>query len=113
MLVCGNKDVKDAGSAILEGIGRPTQGGRGLGVQMSSTAVTRLTESVIMGKFGCTQIQTSSSCSSEKNFFNFWGRGWAYLALRFNRPFDKSPKKDFFGVFLHPKKHVLGQKMGL
>ena len=29
---------------------------------------------ILMGKFGCTQIRTSSSCSSEKIFFffNFW-----------------------------------------
>ena len=29
MLVCGNESVKNVGSEILEGIGCPTQGGRG------------------------------------------------------------------------------------
>ena len=57
---------------------------------------------IIMGKFGCTQIRTSSSESSErkKEFGNLFF-GFRYFAQRFNRPFDKNSKKWFFRVFLH------------
>ena len=49
---------------------------------------------IIMGKFGCTQIRTSSSCSSErkKDFGNLF-LGSEYFAQRLNRPFGKNPKK--------------------
>ena len=50
---------------------------------------------IIMGKFGCTQIRTSSSCSArkKKDLSNFGG-GLTYLAQRFNQLFDKNPKKN-------------------
>ena len=56
---------------------------------------------LIMGKFVCTQIRTSCSCSSEKekDFSNlFWGL--EYFAQRFNWPFDKNGQtKKFDPIF--------------
>ena len=49
---------------------------------------------IIVGKFGCTWIPTSSSCSSErkKGFLNFLGS--EYFAQRFNQPFDEIGQKN-------------------
>ena len=60
---------------------------------------------IIMGKFGCTQIRTSSSCSSErkKDFGNLFLGFWIFWPKFFS----------FFGVFLYPKNDVFGQKKGL
>ena len=49
-----------------------------------------------MGKFGCTQIRTSSYCSSEKKKdFLICFLGLENFAQRFNQHFDKNgPKTD-------------------
>ena len=67
-----------------------------------------------MVKFGCTQNRTSSFWSFEKkkNLLKFFG-GLAYLAQRYNRPFDKNPKKlTLFSTPRWPKKGVLGKSWG-
>ena len=52
---------------------------------------------IITGKFGCTQIRSSSSCSSEKkkDFFKSVFLGSEYFAQRFNRPVDKKGKQNW------------------
>ena len=69
-----------------------------------------------MGKFGCTQIRTSSSCSSKKTKDvkkkMGGGGGFEYIAQRFNRPFDKNGQKHF-DPFFDSLGEVFGQKMGL
>ena len=49
---------------------------------------------ITMGKFGCLQIRTSSSCNFEKKKILILFLGLEYFAQRFNRPVDKMPKKD-------------------
>ena len=65
----------------------------------------------IMGKFGSNfkLLQLREVKRFRQSVF----LGSEYFAQRFNRPFDKNPKKLFCRVFLHPKKDILGQKMGL
>ena len=55
---------------------------------------------VTMGKFSCTQIRTSSSCSSEGTWF--W-QSVFWFARRFNRPFDKKTQI-FLGHIFVPQK---------
>ena len=54
---------------------------------------------LLMGKFGCTQIQTSNSCSSKrkKDFGNLFFLCSGYSAKRFNWPFGKNGPKPIFG----------------
>ena len=58
-----------------------------------------------MGKFGCTQIQTSSSCSSEKKKNLVFFLGFEYFA---QRPFDKNGQK----IFLARRETLLAKKGG-
>ena len=69
---------------------------------------------IIMGKFGCTQIQTSSSFSSErKKYFSKSVLGGLHILPRgLISLLTKTPKK-IFRVFFYPKKDIIGQKMGL
>ena len=63
-----------------------------------------------MGKFRCTQIRTSNSCSSKRNsFLAICFLGSEYFAQRFNQPFDKNPKKIFFRVFVKRSIKPLGK----
>ena len=67
-----------------------------------------------MGKFGCTQIQTSSSCSSEKkkDFFYFflWG-GWISCSEVWSAFWQKRPKR-FFDPFFNPPGDILAKTWG-
>ena len=66
-----------------------------------------------MGKFGCTQIRTSSSCSSEKKKnVVICFLGLEYFAQRFNKSFDKNGQKKFDRYF-YSLADIFGQKMGL
>ena len=67
-----------------------------------------------MGKFGCTQIRTSSSCSSEKTkdaLISFGGEGWNILPRGLIGLLTKKAKK-IFDPFFDPPGEVFGQKMG-
>ena len=66
-----------------------------------------------MGKFGCTQIRTSSSCSSErkKDFDNLFFSGSEYFAQRFNRPVEENGQKSLTNI-LTPRGTFLAKKGG-
>ena len=70
---------------------------------------------IIIGKFACTQIRISSSCSSQKktHFLNlFSGIRIFCPEQRFNLPFDKNGNKKCFDPFLTPWKTFLAKKWG-
>ena len=65
---------------------------------------------IIMGKFGCTQIRTSSSCSSERGhdfgnlFFGFW-----IFCPEVSSAFWQNPPKTFLGFFVKRPIKPLGK----
>ena len=71
-----------------------------------------------MGKFGCTQIRTSSSYSSapskkKKDFFVFlFLGGLEYFCQKFNQPVDKNGQKILLTLFLIPQGTFLANKGG-
>ena len=69
---------------------------------------------IIMGKLGCTRIQTSSSRRSQKKKKDFCNRflDSEYFARRLNSPYDKILQKQI-DPFFTPPDHVFGQILGL
>ena len=68
---------------------------------------------IIMGKFGCAQIRTSRSYSSgKKKDFLMCFLGLEYFAQKFNRPFNKMAKKNYFTLFGPPGRHFWPKKRG-